>query len=64
MTSRHPVYAWRVVCDTCGEGMFDLRGSSSRGKAVDKFNKDMQSIKSLAREFGVTPERFLKTING
>jgi hypothetical protein len=63
IVSGKPIYTWRVVCNTCGEGMYDLRGSPTKEKAMEKFDRDMQSIKHLAREFNVTPEYFLKTIN-
>lgn len=64
MISTKPIYAWRIVCDSCKSGLYDLRGSSSREKAEEKFNDNMRIAKELASEFGVTPKQFLKTING
>ena len=63
MVSARPVFAWRIVCDTCKSGLYDLRGSSSREKAEEKFNDNMRIAKELAHEFGVTTAHFLKTIN-
>lgn len=63
MTSKKPVYAWRIVCDKCKSGMYDLRGSSTQEKAEEKFASNMKIANSLSREFGVAPERFLLTVN-
>lgn len=63
MTSQSPVYAWRIECDKCKAGIYDLRGSSTQKKAEEKFASNMKMAKSLAREFGVTPERFLLAVN-
>lgn len=63
MTSSKPIYAWRIVCGSCKSGMYDLRGSSSREKAEQKFNDNMRIAKELAKEYGVTTEHFLKAVN-
>jgi hypothetical protein len=57
-----PVYAWRIVCKTCKAGMYDLKGSSTREKAEEKFNSDMKIADELAKEFGVSKKRFLNTV--
>lgn len=63
MLSKRPIYAWRIVCNSCKTGMYDLMGSSTHEKAELKFNENMKVAEELAREFNVTTEHFLKIIN-
>lgn len=57
-----PVYTWRIVCKTCKEGIYDLKGSSTREKAEEKFNSNMKIADELAKEFGVNTKFFLNTV--
>ena len=63
MTSRAPIYTWRIVCGSCNSGLYDLRGSSTREKAEEKFNDNMRIAKELAKEYGVTAKQFILAIN-
>ena len=48
--------AFRVVCSSCDEGRFNLRGSPTREKAAEHWNDIIKSWKEVIREESQKPK--------